>query len=790
MEKSKAREYYDANKELFRGADISHILVDTEEQAKEVLARIKAGEDFAKLARELSKCPSGQQGGSLGRVPDMFYVPGFAAALPGLKTVGQLAGPVRSQFGYHVIRLEGGVEQVPFEAVAEMLEHMLPELEKRAAGKDYPSARKGDFSEVLGGYENRDPYAWMENKDDAETLAWVAEENKYTDAWFAGKGVESLAAEMKSAAVKVDYMLPHYAHGRIYTTRTDADGKHMPVILDEEWNELAEIGAELLDRFMLFGADPCPTDADIVALRASPFGAHIGSVLLYSLSRKEIILRVDDSFGAVWTPDGALWYAQSLPHREEGYNENPVWRRPPEGGTPVKVYDPPRDRAYVIITEGPDNCVMIDSKFDFGSNELLIAYPDGRVESVTGEVRAKNEYCGTHGGVHYINTDEGAPLGKLVGGGRTVIPESKRMLIAAAVTERGLLAAFMEDVCLRLELYDFDGKKLEDVELPDRFGSMGAMGAFVRSEAKKLCCFTFESFTTPPVICAYDEKSGKVRRLFSAYSDKVPEDIIVEQIFVTARDGERVPAFAVRRKDAERNGKNPVHMYGYGGYNLAMPPSYKNMVTGMKPWEWAAKGGIYVNCNLRGGNEYGSRWHEAGMLKNKMNAFNDFIDTAEYMIAEGWTSAGRIIISGCSNGGLLMSVLITLRPDLWGVVIDSVPHTDMLRFVNDPAGPRYITEYGNPRDADMLPYLLGYSPYHNIRVLPYPPIYIQTGERDNNVPPYHAKKFAARMQEFSSGGPALLRVLAEGSHDRGQGDVMYRTMAEMQIFAEKALENK
>ena len=655
-----------------------------------------------------------------------------------------------------------------------------------AAGFAYPRTKKVAFCEEVGGYKNHDPYVWLEDLHAPETVAWVAEQNRFTDRYFDEGEVRRRAEELKERYPKCKYSLPRVGWGKIYTTRTDGDGNTVPVILDSGWQELREVGAELKGTYGLCDMQPSPVDENLVSLSAAPHGAHLSSVLVYDLRNNKVIYCAEETLSAVWSSDGALWYAQSLPHRREGYNENPVWRWTPEGGA-VRIYDAPRDRAYVMLSAGQDGQVMINSKFDFGANELLRADAAGRVESLTGDVRARNDYCGTHDGIHYVLTEDGAPMGKIVAGGKTILPESRRMLMSAAATGRGLLAAYMEDVCLRMELYSFSGEFIQEIPLPDTFGSMSRKEAGVVPFGKGTYCFSFESFTLPPAIYAWNEENGTVERVFSASKDVVPKDIVTEEVFVAARDGVKIPAFIVHKKDICLNGENPTLMFGYGGYNFSMPPSYTNSYVGLNAWEWVQKGGVYVNCNLRGGNEYGAAWHEAGMLKNKKNAFNDFIDIAEWLIDHKWTRAGRIAICGGSNGGLLMAALTTMRPDLWGCVIASVPHTDMLRFVNDPAGPRYITEYGNPRDPDMLPYILSYSPYHNVEERPYPPIYIQTGERDNNVPPYHGKKFAAKMQEYSCGGPVLLRVLAEGSHDRGHGDVMFRTFAEMQLFIEQHL---
>ncbi len=653
---------------------------------------------------------------------------------------------------------------------------------------DYPRAEKIEHIEEIGGYTDCDWYAWMRDKDDPKVREWVAAENAFTDAFFDPDEVKAMALELRSQAVPFEYSLPEYAHGHLYACRSDEYGRRSLVIMDESWNVLQTVGEELKDRFTMYGIRPDPRNEDIAALIATPFGAHMSSLLLYSFSGKRILFRADDvTFGAVWTPDGALWYAQQIPHTEEGYMENLVWRRSPVGGEPVKVYDAPRGRAYVGVRQGAGSSVIIDSSYDFGADELLRADEDGTVVSLTGTVRARYSYAGEREGKVYLITDDKAPRGRITANGETVIPESSRVILDAVVLKEGLLIAYMDDVALRMELTDFEGRLIKAVELPDRYGSMGLMGGFHYLQEKGLACFLFESFTTPPAIYAFNEQTGAVGKLFSACRDKVPEDIITEQIFVSARDGARIPAFMVRRRDAVKNGKNNVMMYGYGGYNVPMIPSYENLVTGIRPWKWAKDGGIYVNCNLRGGGEYGAEWHEAAMFDRKMTAFYDFIDIAEALIAEGWTVPGKITINGCSNGGLLVSVLTILRPDLWSSVIASVPHTDMLGFVNDPAGPRFILEYGNPRDPKMNGYLRKYSPYHNVQSIPYPPIYIQTGERDNNVPPYHGKKFAALLQEKSSGGPVLLRVLAEGAHNRGEGEEMYRTKAEMLLFVKKYL---
>lgn len=386
-------------------------------------------------------------------------------------------------------------------------------------------------------------------------------------------------------------------------------------------------------------------------------------------------------------------------------------------------------------------------------------------------------------GYHYFVTVSEAPRGAVIrvdGSGRreTVLPESGRILDGGFRAGGTRFVFASSDVSGRLLNTDTG----REIPLPSDFGAVSLLGRDGESVFLR-----FESFLDPPQILRFD---GKTMTKAASVSDESFPELTVEQRFApSAVDGEKIPYYLVRRKDARPDGSAPALMYAYGGYDISMPPWYREMVTQITVSDWVKKGGVYIHCNLRGGSEYGPRWHEAGMGLQKRRCFEDFIGIAQQVIADGWTSAGRIGITGCSNGGLLMSTLVTQRPDLWGCVIDSVPHTDMIHFAGDDRGPMYITEYGNPRESrEMFRYLLSYSPYHNVKKTAYPPIYIQTGEMDNNVPPYHGKKFAARLQaENQSENPVLLRVLARGSHDRGQGEAFWKTIAEMQLFLEHAL---
>ena len=371
----------------------------------------------------------------------------------------------------------------------------------------------------------------------------------------------------------------------------------------------------------------------------------------------------------------------------------------------------------------------------------------------------------------------------------TIIPESDALMTTVLPISAGILVLYEQDACSLLRLFGFDGSPVRALPLPDRFGR-AAFGSTVFAspiQADRLF-FTFESFTRQKSLFTLDTHTLAMACLRGDSSDC--SDITVSQEFLPARDGQRILVYLVHRKDLKKDGKTPVLMYGYGGYAVSMPPTAEEVVTGINVAEWVRKGRIYAHCIIRGGLEYGKAWHEAAMAGKKKNAFFDFIDIAQHLVDTGWTRPDRIAASGCSNGGLLMSAVTVMRPDLFGVIIDSVPHTDMLRFRNDDRGMMYITEYGDPLSSkEMFEYIKSYSPYHNIREgTVYPWVYVQTGECDNNVPPYHGKKFGVRLQHAADEiHPVLLTVLPHGSHNRGIGDEYYMNVSRIQAFIELGL---
>lgn len=449
---------------------------------------------------------------------------------------------------------------------------------------------------------------------------------------------------------------------------------------------------------------------------------------------------------------------------------------------------------YVWPGSADGATVVAEVMENYADTVIFVQQDNGEFVSVSANIKGAFTYVDTLNGELIFLTQSQAPLGRLIAvkqgqtlaEGRTLVAECEMKLEDAIRQGDQLVLFYLKDAASFVRVVDAEGKKVHDLSLPSQWGACTlAMqnGRGIRKSDSLI--LEFESFVHSPMLL---KLTGDQLSVLYQPNPKTAADIEVRQIFTEAPDGERIPAFAVMPKGLEKTGKTPTLMYGYGGYNNAILPSYNNPFVDLDIVDWVSQGRIYVSINLRGGSEYGTRWHEGGSLSNKKNCFTDFIATAERIQQEGWTCPEKTAICGGSNGGLLMCALLTMRPDLWGCVIASVPHTDMIRFRNDDRGPMYITEYGDPMDPALFSYMLSYSPYHNIHPVAYPATYIQTGECDNNVPPYHGKKMAARLQENNqSDHPVLLRVLALGSHDRGKGEAHLKTIAEMQSYIDWAL---
>lgn len=655
----------------------------------------------------------------------------------------------------------------------------------------YPKFEKSDFSEEFFGHILPDPYHGLKQALDPKVLDWVRQENEFTDRWFDQKELADKIAELKSQKRRPLYTQIGMWNGKLTATKPQ-DGNFKLVRLDQQMqNEELLFERDTVPNYTASSLRACPSDQNLLMVHGLYDGDPRQNILLIDSKEKKILSTIRDTFGASWSKNRAtVYYVDTLSDSQMQTCRSRVC-----------AYDVYTDTLRVLM-EDRGNAILGSVSVSSDKKHLLAEMMDDyshfryfAIEEESGSIcdlsQGKGmqvEYIDTIDNCHYFISKEASALGELlvVEKGQTlqqakvVRAEKTEVLDGGFVLNGKLYLTMMDNVSAKMVHIEKNGET--EIPLPTRFGTLAFSG-----RTEDAVYFTFESFAFPPVLLRFD---GEQMEIAMRSSDESYPDVVVEQLFAPSEsDGKMIPYFMVRRKDIKPDGHTPTWIYGYGGYNIPALPWATDKVGGLDIARWAMQGGIYVMATLRGGSEYGTGWHEEGMMFHKKNCYGDFFGVTQKLIDDGWTNPKKIVICGCSNGGLLVSTLVTMRPELFGCVIDSVPHTDMIHFTEDARGPMYITEYGNPRESkEMFEYILSYSPYHNVKQTSYPSVYIQTGECDNNVPPYHGKKFAARMQECNqSENPVLLRVLARGSHDRGSGEAYWQTIAEAQLFVKKAL---
>ena len=323
------------------------------------------------------------------------------------------------------------------------------------------------------------------------------------------------------------------------------------------------------------------------------------------------------------------------------------------------------------------------------------------------------------------------------------------------------IACYLKDVASQAKVFAMDGRLVRDVVLP----GIGTAGGFDGKRTDSETFYSFSSFATPPSIYHYDVQSG-VSRLWRRSEVKfTPEDYEVRQVFYHSKDGTRVPMFIAYKKGIERDGDNPTLLYGYGGFNVSVPPLFS-----VGRLAWMEMGGVYAQANLRGGGEYGEAWHEAGTKLKKQNVFDDFIAAAEWLVREKYTRPAKLAIQGGSNGGLLVGAVMTERPDLFGACLPAVGVMDMLRFQKFTEGRTWVDDYGSSDNRQEFKALLAYSPYHNIKPgTCYPATLATTADTDDRVIPGHTFKFMAALQRAQScDNPILVRIDTRAGHGLGK----------------------
>ena len=487
--------------------------------------------------------------------------------------------------------------------------------------------------------------------------------------------------------------------------------------------------------------------------------------------------------GADWRGDGFFYSAYDRPGEGKEFsnaNENHriYYHRI---GTPQSAdelaYTDPEHPLHFHTAYVPDNekyLFVIGGGDGFGNSVMFKNLTSPAAEWVVMEPSQDNEIniVDVIGDNIYFTTSYGAPRTQLMRAPiakptkenwTAVVPEQEGVLSSVQRLDDMFLLTYEQDAANRAFIYSIDGDQIQEIKLPT-FSSV----SFSTSDKSRDVFYRASSMALPPTIYTYnvDNNTSEVY-MAPEINGFNPDDYVTEQVFYTSADGTKIPMSLTYRKGLERNGNNPVYLYGYGGFNVSLNPGFSpNRVL------WLENGGIYAETNLRGGGEYGEEWHQAGTKMNKLNVFHDFIAAAEYLIKEGWTSPDKLVIEGGSNGGLLVGATVNLRPDLFKVAIPRVGVMDMMRYHLFTIGWNWASDYGRSDDSpEMAEYLLSYSPLHTIKNdgTPYPAILVTTADHDDRVVPAHSFKYAATLQAADTGdAPKLIRIDSKAGHGAGK----------------------
>lgn len=660
--------------------------------------------------------------------------------------------------------------------------------------------KKEEWKETRFNVEMTDPYLGLEDAKNPDVLKWVQMQNEATDRFFEEniQGKQDIKNKLKQRNHAPLYSSITLQDNGYWAIRANEEGTRTIVFLDLNFTNEKELDTSYLpDNITLFSITNSPKEKNLAYLTGLEDGAGRPCVLVVDLEKKVLIEKLDGIFSSLWDRSGTqIYYSDVDVDAKSGRNVNYVRRYHCINHSKTTLLTYQENSVLISLSASHDgNWIVAEVKENY-ADSLLFMMEEGtdHFRAIHGGMHGAFTYLATWENQHYFKTQYQANLGKIItmdvngtlDHATTFIEECDMKLEDGAISQNQLVLLYLNHASSIVRRICLDNQSQKDIVMPTPVGACQFINSNTASVSQFETLFlSFESFVVAPMILTL--LGTQVETLYES-GQNFSHEVEIAQIFANASDGEKIPAFLVYPVNLKKTGKTPTLMYGYGGYNNAVTPSYNNPFVDLDILDWVKQGRIYVSCNIRGGSEYGTRWHRGGNLENKRNCFTDFIAIAQKIQQDGWTCPEKTAICGGSNGGLLMCAVLTMRPDLWGCVIASVPHTDMIRFRNDDRGPMYITEYGDPMDEKFFPIMLSYSPYHNIQSIHYPAVYIQTGECDNNVPPYHGKKMAARLQECNqSENPILLRVLAKGSHDRGKGEVHFDTISEMQSFIDWAL---
>lgn len=665
-------------------------------------------------------------------------------------------------------------------------------VNQHTSGIDYPKTKTVDSFDIFYSEKIPDPYRWLEQSDATHAVSeWISSENKVTNSYldkisFRDKLRQEVKKAMNYATLSRpvkhgDYYYFYKNSGLqnqsvLYRAKDPADTASAEVFLDP--NTFAENGKVTMQ------GTSFTDDGSLVAYLISIGGSDWRDILIKNTRTGKFIgdTMRDIKFSDVsWKGDEGFYYSTyTIPQGENKLTYKTIHHSlfyhqlgTPQSADQFIFGGEKNPHRYVgaYVTEDKHYLVIVAAETTTG-NELYLqdlTNPNAPIIPVVTGYNSEQEIVDNNGSTLFIYTNRNAPNYRLVktdashptpDNWKDVIPETKHVLQVSSTGEY-FFATYMVDVKNEIYQYDQNGQQVREIDLP----APGTANGFFGKKDQTDLYYVFTSFTYPATVYHYSIKDGSSSLYWKPNLSFNPDDYVTKQVFYPSKDGVKIPMYIVYKKGTILNGKNPTYLYGYGGFNVSLMPSFSS--TRMV---WLNHGGIYAQPNLRGGGEYGQKWHLAGTRMNKQNVFDDFIAAAGYLIKEKYTSPSYLAIAGGSNGGLLVGATMTQRPDLMKVALPSVGVLDMLRYNKFTAGAGWASDYGTAEDsASMFKYLLSYSPLQNVKKgTHYPATLIWTADHDDRVVPAHSFKFAATLQSDNAGdNPVLIQIQQNAGHGTG-----------------------
>ncbi len=655
-------------------------------------------------------------------------------------------------------------------------------------GAKYPKTKKVDVFDTYFGVKVNDPYRWLESDSSTEVGEWVKEQNAVTNEYLGKIPFRNSIKERLTSLWNYITMSTPFKEGGKYFFYKKEPGQNQAVLYMQETLESEA-------RVVL---DPNKLSADGTVAISDISVSRNGKYLAYAIAdggsdwRKIKVLdlatgnNLPDELNWVkfsdmsWFKDGFFYSRYDAPKDGKGLSgvsqfQKVCYHKLGDAQEKDEVVMGNSEFPNLVftsqVTSNEKYLIIYEAESTFGNSLYIRNLTKNDVFSkLTIGYEFEYKVLDDFNDNLIVLTNYKAPKYKLikinintldVGNWRDIIPEKKEVLENCTLIGDKIVASYIQDAKSKVEVYDINGEKVNNVDLP----TLGVFNKINGSQQDSLAFYSFSSFTVPTTIYKYNVNTNKSTEFFKPAINFNFDDYETKQVFYKSKDETEVPMFIVCKKGTELNGKNPTLLYGYGGFNVSILPYFS-----IERLLWLEKGGIYVQANIRGGGEYGENWYKAGTKLNKQNVFDDFIAAAEYLIKEKYTSPRKLAIEGASNGGLLIGAVVNQRPELFKVALPEVGVMDMLRYDKFTIGSLWANDYGTSADSIQFINLYKYSPLHNVRSgVRYPSILVFTADRDDRVVPAHSYKYIATVQDKQrlSRNPSLIRIQTRAGHGAG-----------------------